>query len=622
MTEAPPARYDVGVLRDCAIPAPGGVRLAADVYLPRDAPPAPALVTLAPYDKDGIAGVTGWQAHRWFAARGYACVVADCRGTGASGGRPLPPFDPAEGADGAAAIAWAAAQPWCDGHVGMWGVSYGATLALRTASLRPPALGAVVPVMGFLDPERDFIHPGGRRGCLASLGLWGVTTLAQHLAPPLARDPGWERAWEDRLEGDPYLVDLLRHGPGDPVWRARAVDAGAIRAPAFCVAGWRDLSCDAMVRAYESVRGPRQLLVGPWLHTLPDESPVEPVGFLALALAWWDRWLRGAGAEEGPPVTVHLQGRGAWLRMARWPPGDAAVRLCAGADGGLAADAAPGVARRPVDPTVGARGGLWGVPARGLGVRRDQHDDDARALAFTGEPLEEPLAICGRPAVTLALVAEPPEPRTLVVRLADVAPDGVSLPITAGTAAAASAESRLELFPTAYELPAGHRLRLVVAGADFPRLWPDPAPAELVVACGGRTRLELPVLVPGDADAAQPPPAEGGGSHPLVMRADPLHTVTHDAVREALTVTVGEHLLLRTPHDAQTLDVNGHVSGTLPTADPRATRVRGRSTVRAATPHGEVVVRAEVLLAGETATLAGDVTIDGERALARRWTLP
>src|SRR5258705_6516112 len=133
-----------------------------------------------------------------------------------------PPFDPGEGDDGVAAVKWAAGQSWCDGSVGLWGFSYGALLALRTATCHPAPLGAVVSVMGMLDPERDFVHPGGAAGCLTSFGMWGSSTLVNLLLPPLGADrhrPDERRRWLDRAErAEPYLLDLVRHGPGDPIW--------------------------------------------------------------------------------------------------------------------------------------------------------------------------------------------------------------------------------------------------------------------------------------------------------------------------------------------------------------------------------------------------------------------
>jgi len=629
----------VDVVRNCAIQVSDGVELAADLYLPREARPGPGLVTLLPYNKDGLGGIAAWDAHHYFASRGYACLIVDCRGTGSSGGRPLPPFDPDEALDGVAVVEWAADQPWCDGNVGMWGVSYAATTTLRTASLCPSPLKAIAPVMGFLDPERDFVHPAGLRGCLG-LGLWGLSTLAQHLTPPLLQDSDgrWERRWRERLEhGDPYIVDLLRHGPGHVEWRSRVVDASLIRIPTFCVAGWRDVSCDPTIRAYEQVRGPKKLLVGPWMHTLPDESQIEPVGFLPLVTAWWDRWLRDeAGTvDAGSAVSVYWQGRRSWRRLGAWPPDGACVRMFPDVESSLRreAPAAEGVAEHAIDPTVGARSALWGVPARGSGGPRDQRDDDAQSLAFTSPPLGAQLGICGRPRAKVVLVRESGDSGAIVVKLAHVGADGRSTLISSGTVSlpvlpAGELELRgridsaheVDLVATAYEIPAGDRLRMIVTTADFPRLWPDGVGGRLALRWGaGATHVSLPVTEFDRLEPAElPAPGFDRAQPSLVLRADPLNTVTRRP--GGVTVTTGDHLVMRTPQEERALDVNAHASATVLADRPGAAAISGRSTTRARTRHGELVVRAELRLESEGALVAGEVALDGRPLFTRRWT--
>ena len=243
-------RYEVEVVRDVRIPTgQRGVSLAADVYRPLRAEPGPALVTVLPYRKDAWAGLMNGGHLRRLAASGYSALLVDLRGTGSSGGRARPPFHPDEADDGVAAVMWAAAQSWCDGSVGMWGHSYGALMAMRTAARQPAALKAIVPVMGMSDPERDFVHPSGRRGNLSSFGVWGLHTLLTQLLPPQragsepAGRAAQRRRWRARRDAEPYVVDLVRHGPGDPVWRERVVDAARITVPAFCIGGWQDLFC-------------------------------------------------------------------------------------------------------------------------------------------------------------------------------------------------------------------------------------------------------------------------------------------------------------------------------------------------------------------------------------------
>ena len=53
-------------------------------------------------------------------------------------------YDLPEQHDGVAVVEWLARQPWCNGQVGMWGISWGGFNALQVAALAPPALKAIV----------------------------------------------------------------------------------------------------------------------------------------------------------------------------------------------------------------------------------------------------------------------------------------------------------------------------------------------------------------------------------------------------------------------------------------------------------------------------------------------
>lgn len=436
-----PSRPDDGgepvtVVRDVRIPtADPQVTLPADLVLPVGGGEVPALVTVLPYRKDAVWGILDRETFRWYAEHGYGCVLVDLRGTGSSDGVLRSPFDPDEADDGVTAVEWAAEQPWCSGAVGMWGASYGAVTAMRTAARRPPPLKAILPVVGMVDPERDFVHPCGVRGGLDPVASWGTQQLLYQLLPPLHNSESAieQRRWRDRLRyAEPSLVDLVRLGPGDPAWRSRAVDPASIRVPAFCIGGWLDLFCDGTVRAYEQISAPKKLLIGPWMHDIPDQSPFEPVDFRGLSLRWWDHWLKGManGVMEEPPVTLYLQGeKPRWRQFASWPPADGQVRFATHADTTLRPEslAAPPsgstvrdrvIAEHPCDPTAGAVSGLHGAPVDECQLPPDQNSDDMRALTCATGPLPGDLTIAGRAQVIVRLASGcrtgclPPEPRT------------------------------------------------------------------------------------------------------------------------------------------------------------------------------------------------------------------
>ncbi|MEY9839987.1 CocE/NonD family hydrolase [Streptacidiphilus sp. EB103A] len=614
--------HDVRIVRDARIPVPSegsrhGATLSADLYLPVTDHPVPALVSVTPYRKDALAGIGAAGSLRWFAAHGYACLLVDFRGTGSSDGPARPPFDPAEADDGVAAVEWAARQPWCTGAVGMWGLSYGAVITLRTAARRPEHLGAIIPLLGMPDPERDFIHPSGAAGCLAPLGVWGLGTLRDQLLPPLHahRSSAEQRRWRERVEqAEPYLLDLYRHRPGHRVWRSRVVDAGAVTVPAFCVAGWRDLFCDGSLRAYEQLQGPRKLLVGPWMHTMPQESPFDPVDFHALALRWWDHWLAGIdnGVDREPPVTVRVQGhRPRWRSFDSWPP--------PGEPFSVAASAGPLAAR--LDPAVGSLSGLWAIPTSGFGLPGDQHEDDMAGLTVTGPPLERSLLIVGRPAAALA-AAQVCGFGRLVVKLTDVDPRGRSTLITGGVLADPSTAHRVVLDPTAYHLAAGHRLRVVVSDGAFPRLWPcgsESAPEDRVLRLT-RLDLELPAVAGAEGRPAILPVPGGGDGAELWIGDDPRWSVSRDPIHRATTVTMGGSLSARTPQREHLLELETELMATVEAAVPGAARIHGSSTTTVRLGTGErIVVQVELRLTEGAAVAAGTVHIDGVEVLNRHW---
>ncbi len=643
--------FEVKVVRDLRIPTlDDETTLSADLYLPVSASPVPALVSVLPYRKDALGGMGDAATLRWFAERGYASLLVDLRGTGSSGGAPRAPFDPGEADDGLAVIEWAAGQPWCTGAVGMWGHSYSAALTLRTAARRPAALRAIIAVMGFLDPERDFIHPGGARGCLASLGVWGLGTLHAQVLPPVHAhyDAEEQGRWRARLEhSEPYVLDAFRHGPGHPIWQSRIIDASTIDAPALCIAGWRDLFCDGSLRAFEQIRAAKKLLVGPWMHTLPHASPYDPIDFLGLALRWWDRWLAGSdnGIDREPPVTVHLQGSAAsWRNYECWPPPGKAVAFDATTGATLSpasSDAPPSrigpvIASGTLDPTVGAGSGLWGIPTTGYGLPLDQHSDDVASLSLTGAPLDRPLLLVGRPSVSLAL-ADGGGQRQLVLKLADVDPDGRSTLITGGVLV--DDNQPVQLDPTGYRVEAGHRLRVVIAGGGFPRLWPTgPArgPSDSSVtardsetpAAGARLqhlyqlRLWLPTVTASEGQPAVPDCPDASFSAPADpwMTFSPRWSIERDLLERAVTVDTGGSLAVYTPQRTPLFENDIDLSATVSQVAPDAARLHGSSTATVHLQGGEtMIVQVELRLTRTTAVATGQVSIDGVTLASRRW---
>ncbi|HEY3871911.1 MAG TPA: CocE/NonD family hydrolase [Actinocrinis sp.] len=628
------------IQRIVRIPLDGTTTLAATLYRPVTDEPVPALLNLVPYRRDATAGVMYGSYLRRFAEAGFASFMVDFRGTGASDGTQRHAFDPAEADDGLAAIKWAAAQPWCNGSIGMWGHSYGAITSLRVASRRPPALKAILPVMGMIDPERDFVHPYGHRGALGSVATWGIETLVNQLMPSLEDYGSFDeqKRWARRVhETEPWLIELLRERAGAETWRDRSIDVAQIAVPTFLIAGWRDLFCDGTMRAYDQIAAPKKLLVGPWMHAMPDTAPNDRVDFHALSVAWWDRWLR-RGEQTAPPddadeeldVTCYLQQSAQpWRRYDAWPPkadtvtataapGDTLVFSAAGGSSGLAGSPAQPIAAVGGDPTVGSLGGLWNLPAAASGLPLDQHDDDLRGWCCTSQPVAEEVPLVGRPGIVAAFDGRPDR---LTVRLTDVDPAGRSTLICTGTLPvgpdpADSGTISVTLDPTAYLLAAGHRLRIALSAADFPRLWPAVADDRLGAALRSLD-LSLPIVADSGRHAAVP--SVDDAPAPSGAYALPQWSITRDPLNDAVAVRFGASLRAVTDSGAEyhaERDMTARVGARTPAA------IHGYARGTVTLPIGETIdVHAVLRITDVEAKVRADITVNGIHWADRTWHL-
>jgi len=627
--------YQVQIRRDTRIPTGNpDVTLSADIYLPMGADPVPAVVTAVPYRKD--IG-TGYETSlHWFAERGYAGVLLELRGIGSSDGVPRPKYDATEGDDAVAAIEWAAAQPWCTGDVGMWGMSYGGLMTLRAASQRPSPLKAIIPIMCTLDPGRDVAHPDGQRGDFLPVASWAGRMLVDQLLPPLLNYTSVQeqRRWQRRLHDvDPFIVDIARVGPRHPVWRDRVVAADSVVAPALCVGGWQDVFPEALPSVYERIQGRKKLLMGPWGHTLPHHSVLGAIDFLAVALRWWDYWLRGTenGVMDEPPVTLYIQGeRPQWRSYEAWPPAKEERVWATAADTTLHETEPDAdkhdtmVAEYQPDPTIGALSGLRGIGMGDFGMPQDQHDDDVRASCANIAQLQDSVLIAGRPQVTVTLTVDGSMPATrpqrIVARLADVDPQGRSTFITAGLGYpdVQSRTVRITLAPAVYRVRAGNHLRVILSDSDLPRLTPLPDPVPIRIA--GIT-LSTPITTDDAGTHVVMPTHE---EPPPDTRSPTGHwRITRDPINDAVDITVGGstsgvitsqgHLLQR-DREARVMVRRGIPDGVVTTGTHRA-------VVRMATG-GAFTVTASVRCTRTAVWARGEVQVDDVTLYSRTWDIP
>jgi putative CocE/NonD family hydrolase len=148
-------------LREAWIPMPDGVRLAADLHMPTGGTPEerfPVLLEYLPYRKMESRG-DRWSRYSYFVERGYVVARVDIRGTGNSQGTLVDyEYTEQEQKDGEAVIDWLSRQPFSNGKVGMFGISWGAFNSIHMAMRNPPALKAIIALMGTDDLYQDDVH--------------------------------------------------------------------------------------------------------------------------------------------------------------------------------------------------------------------------------------------------------------------------------------------------------------------------------------------------------------------------------------------------------------------------------------------------------------------------------
>ena len=333
---ARPATYGVAVTKDVPITMSDGTVLTANVFRParRDGSPAPGrfptLLVQTPYNKN-----TQDPHSDYLVQRGYVDVIVDVRGAGGSGGT-FDSWGSRQQTDSKELVAWAAAQPWSTGKVGLHGESWYAINQLLTAAQQPPALKAIFPVVPTGDNYRTTL-PGGY---LTSLFVFDILDPAEASTPPgyTTSDPG--RAVET-LGSRPssfanamnYNVTTMLGGSGaydGPYYRATSplwvIDR--IKTPTFLVGGWYDALSqrDAPLLFHELQKRhvPARLLMGPWYHTTAGQGlPADGLPDInALQLRWFDHYVRGQrdpGLDTAAPVAYQRVGEGHFHTAPTWP---------------------------------------------------------------------------------------------------------------------------------------------------------------------------------------------------------------------------------------------------------------------------------------------------------------
>lgn len=496
-----------------------GSALLADVIRP-DAPGRfPVLVAASPYprqmqDLGAPLGFIEAGQSDFFVPRGYVHVIANCRGTGGSGGK-FGFSDAQERRDMHDLVEWAAAQPWSDGNVGMVGISYFASTQIMAAVERPPHLKAIMPIA----LTADLYHsstPGGLFSSalvtpfLAMVGLaskqpdalWRsklVSAAKAVMHVPAVHDCFATMNGEAALAGLRKLLGLPHDPhPWDDLWRAMAVEhpfrdgwweernllplLDRVEVPVYLGCDWQNVPLH-LPQTFPALAGltnspnVRVAVLDEYGLTWPWESlHVE-------ALAWYDQWLKGqdTGILEGPMFRYVLPGEGEWHAAEAWPVPARYKPFALGPDGTLNGDA----------DTAGERQ----MMSLGIGFDRPHasESDPPAVLTWTSAPLEHDTDVVGPVELRVDATHTAPDTAWIVI-LQDVAPDGSAHEVTAAYLRAGlrrwdeatSREGapvlpcdrfeplpigvpvayRIPLVPIARRFAAGHRIRLLVTAND------------------------------------------------------------------------------------------------------------------------------------------------------------
>ncbi|MBV8683119.1 MAG: CocE/NonD family hydrolase [Caulobacteraceae bacterium] len=534
-----PAKGEVEMIENSWLPMPDGVKLAIQLWLPADPKrrPAPVVLEYIPYRKRDNYRAYDMYWGAALASRGIAYARLETRGSGDSMGLLEDEYLPSEHHDAVIAIAWLAAQTWCNGSVGMRGVSWGGFSALQAAALRPPPLKAIMPMCASDMRYTDDAHYVG--GVFALTGLkWAASMKVVMAGPPdpLITGDDWKAEWRRRLDATPPIAARwLSHQTNDAYWRqgSVALDWGAIACPVYVVGGLVDSYGNEIPRLLANLKVPRKGLYGPWQHGYP--SPASPGPALDWAfeeVRWWRHWLMGeeTGIMEEPMLRAYMPDAtaaqvspgpipGRWVAESNWPSTRCKSRALFLANSALHETPQPAQTVTCSGAKIVGLGKVEWVPFAPTELPKDQSSDDAKSLVFDTTPLTAPLDILGSGAFKVRVSSEQPVAH-IAVRICEVTPDGRSWLVTYGLLnlthrdghehpsplqPGRAYDAEVPLNFTSHRFAAGSRIRAAISESLWPLVWPSPHVATLTLDLGA-CQLDLPVRDPPAQEAPMPIP--------------------------------------------------------------------------------------------------------------------
>ncbi len=512
---------------DVSMPMRDGVALRADILLPSAEGKFPALIYRTPYGKHFA--LKEYKTFEKAVARGYAVVVQDVRGRYASDGEFVAYQN--EGRDGFDTIEWTAKQPWCDGNVGTFGLSYPGAVQWLAAVENPPHLKAMVPAMTFSTP-RNFFYSGGVFDGSWLEWIWVniAPDIRKHknLAGPRTYEEA-EETWKrehgrlqsflplrdlpDLKDVAPFYYEWLAHPAADLWWDWAELRSkyGKVHAAVLNLSGWYDeaygpdgatTNFNGLLATRKGEKDPRtRTIIGPWTHGGQEKTRAGERDFGAssaidydeLILRWMDRYVRGIenGVEREKPVRLFVMGKNIWRDEDAWP-----IRHANATTYYLRSESNSARFAR-LNPTEPDRPGSYNEfisdpahPVTDPHTAYGAHDYRALAgrkdvLTYDTDPLEADTEVTGPIRAEIYVSADVPDV-DLWVRLLDVAPDGTAFNLMSPGLDVLRASYRnekpqpellkpgeiykltLDRMLTSNVFRAGHQIRIQISGAFFP----------------------------------------------------------------------------------------------------------------------------------------------------------
>ena len=453
-----------------------GVKLSADIYRPNVSGKFPVLLVRTPYDKTHEMEFASKAA-----ARGYVVVAQDVRGRFQSAGDWYP-FK-YESQDGYDTVEWAAALPYANGKVGMYGGSYVGATQYLAAIAKPPHLAGICPNVTASNYHDGWTYQGG------AFEQWfnesWTTGLALNTMQRRVQEAQKAVAWTQKLplttypvleapptaDLAPYFAEWLAHPNYDEYWKQWSIEDhyGQIQVPVFGLGAWYDIFLGGTLRNYvrlkkeagtEQARRGQKLMVYVGGHAGGSENrkvgAVDfgeklPFNFAEVMLNWYDALLKGQtmAASSEKPIKIFVMGKNEWRQEDDWPLArakntkyylhSAGAANTAGGDGALST-AAPDAEKAdqftydPNDavPTLGGPLCCGPFPPAGLGPQ-DQAKAESRSdvLVFTTPVLTKDLEVTGPVSLDL-YVSSSAVDTDFTGKLVDLWPNGFTQNLTEG----------------------------------------------------------------------------------------------------------------------------------------------------------------------------------------------